>query len=245
MNAHANRQAPARGWKIWDLDAEMRYWPVVDALPDGDDPVCEIGSGPAGLSTWTDRKIIGVDPGSDDRHRELAPLPNLERLVGDGTNVPLADRSVTAAVAVDTFEHIPAAKRRGVVREMERVTAPGGRVIIMGPTGGPAAEGDRWLLETLRAQERPPDWALWLEEHLENGLPTQMEMTSLFDSPRVVRVRSQGYLNLRFWRMMHLAAIKGPRLGPAHVPIWGAFARLARRYADGPFYRWIFIADLR
>ena len=70
-------------------------------------------------------------------------------------------------------------------------------------------------------------------------------MRALLESPRVVRVRSAGYLNLWFWRAMHLAALRGPRLGPAHAPVWGPFARLARRYRRGPFYRWMFVADLR
>ena len=242
---HVNRQAPVRPWRIWDLDAEMRYWPAVDALPAGDDPVCEIGSGPAGLSSWTDRKIIGVDPGSDDRHGDLIALPNLQRVIGDGTHVPLADRSVIAAVAVDTFEHIPRPLRPVVVSEMTRITAPGGRLIIIGPTGPPAAEADRWLLAALRRRGPEPPWAEWLDEHLDNGLPTLEEMHSLLESPRVMRIRSAGYLNLWFWRAMHLGAMSGPRLGPAHAPTWGVFARAARRYQRGPFYRWMFVADLR
>jgi SAM-dependent methyltransferase len=185
-----------------------------------------------------------VDPGDDDRHGELVALPNLQRVVGDGARIPLAEGSVIAAVAVDTFEHIPPAQRRAVVSEMERVTAPGGRLVIMGPTGPRAAEGDRWLLDTLKRRNPAPPWAVWLEEHLENGLPTLSEMQELLDSPRVVRVRSRGYLNLWLWRTMHLGALKGSRLGAAHGPVWGAFARVARRYARGPFYRWMFVADL-
>jgi SAM-dependent methyltransferase len=244
MRRHANRQAAGRSWRIWDLDAEMRYWPVVDALPAGEAPVCEIGSGPAGLSTWTTRKVIGVDPGSDERHGELAAMPNLERVVGDGAHVPLPDRSVIATVAVDTFEHIPPSSRAVVVDEMTRITAPGGRLVIIGPTGARAADGDRWLLATLRRHGPEPTWAEWLDEHVENGLPTIEEMRSLLRSPRVTRVRTAGYLNVWLWRAMHLAAMKGPRLGPAHVPVWAPFARLARRYRRGPYYRWMFVADL-
>lgn len=244
VRSHANRQELGRPWRIWDLDAEMRYWPVLDVLPDGLEPVCEIGSGPAGLSSWTDRAVIGVDPGDDERHGETAPLPNLRRLVGDGAHVPLADQSVAAAVAVDTFEHIPPAARPAVVAEMIRITAPGGRVIIIGPTGPEAAAGDRWLLERLREGGGEPPWAVWLEEHLEHGLPSIAELYRLLDQPRVRRVQSAGYLNLELWRAMHLAAMRGPRLGPAHVPLWGSFARLARRYRRGPFYRWLFVADV-
>lgn len=244
MHSYVNRQALGRPWRIWDLDAEMRYWPVVDALPAGQEPVCEVGSGAAGLSSWTARPVVGVDPGSDERHGEMTALPNLRRVIGDGAHIPLGDESVAATVAVDTFEHIAPGLRRAVVTEMTRVTAPGGRVIIMGPTGPEAAAGDRWLLAALRARHHEPPWAVWLEEHAENGLPAREELYGLLDQPRVTRVQSAGYLNVRFWQLMHVAALAGPRLGPAHVPLWGAFAHLARRYRRGPFYRWLFVADV-
>ena len=222
----------------------MRYWPVLDVLPHGDAPICEIGSGAAGLSSWTGRPIIGVDPGPDERHGGVIALPNLRRVVGDGAHVPLADGSVAATVAVDTFEHIPSSERARVVAEMIRVTQPGGRIVIIGPTGREAGEADRWLLQSLRNPGPEPPWAAWLEEHMTMGLPTVDEMTALLQGSRVGRLRSAGYLNVSLWRVMHTAAMSGPRLGPAHVPVWGSFARVARRYRRGPFYRWMFVADL-
>jgi SAM-dependent methyltransferase len=239
-----NRQPLGRAWRIWDLDAEMRYWPVLAAIPPGEGAICEIGSGAAGLSSWTEREIIGVDPGSDDRHTDFVPLANLRRVAGDGARVPLADRSVAAAVAVDTFEHIPRADRQTVIDEMLRVTAVGGRVIVIGPTGPAAARGDAWLLDALRRRGPEPPWASWLEEHLELGVPTRDEMSTLLARPRVRCVTSAGYLNLELWRLMHLAAMRGPRLGPAHAPVWGTVARFARRYRRGPFYRWMFVAEV-
>ena len=38
-----------KSWKVWQLDGELRYGPVVDALPLSGLPICEVGSGPAGL----------------------------------------------------------------------------------------------------------------------------------------------------------------------------------------------------
>src|SRR3954469_18775583 len=60
-----------RPWRVWDLDSELRYLPVVRALPQSPLPICEVGSGPQGLAVWTSRKVIGVDPGDDDRHSGL------------------------------------------------------------------------------------------------------------------------------------------------------------------------------
>src|SRR4051794_33315994 len=122
-----------RPWRIWDLDAELRYRPVVDALPMIDLPICDVGSGRAGIAAWTDRAVIGVDPGSDERHGGGVQPPNMTRVHSDGAHLPLGDASVSAAIAVDTFEHIRAADRQAVIDEMKRVTAPGGRVIIIGP----------------------------------------------------------------------------------------------------------------
>jgi SAM-dependent methyltransferase len=222
----------------------MRYWPVLSALPICDGVVCEIGSGPAGLATWTQRPIIGIDPGPDDRHGVVTALPNLRRLVADAAGIPLPDESVCAAVAVDTLEHIPAHARGRVVAEMIRVTQRRGRVIIIGPTGPEAAEGDRWLLRTLYSDGGRPDWSVWLEEHIELGLPTAEDLNAFLDCRRVNAVRSAGYLNLTFWRMMHLAARSGPRLGPLHGPVWQPFASVAWQFRRPPFYRWMFVAEL-
>jgi SAM-dependent methyltransferase len=187
---HVNRQPLGRSWRVWDLDAETRYWPVVDALPPSDLPICEVGSGSAGLASWTTRSIIGVDPGADERHTGFVHLENLRRVVGDGASIPLDDHAVCAAVAIDTFEHISPAARDGVVAEMIRVTAPGGRLIINGPTGPDAAAGDRWLTDALARRGPLPDWSLWLEEHFENGLPTDEEMAGLLQDERVVSVET-------------------------------------------------------
>jgi SAM-dependent methyltransferase len=242
---HVNRQSVDRPWRIWDLDAETRYWPVIDALPDDDErSICEIGSGPAGLASWTPRPVIGVDPGADERHGGVAPLSNLRRVLGDGSAIPLESRSVGAAVAVETFEHIPRAARPAVAAELIRVTRPGGRVIVMGPAGAAAGRADRWLLDHLEGLPRVPEWSIWLSEHMEMGLPTVPELEGLFADRRVARVTSTGYFNVALWRIMHFAALHGPRLGPAHAPLWGMFARLAHRYRRGPFYRWLVVADL-
>ena len=98
----------ARPWRIWDLDAELRYRPVATALPTASPlSVCEVGSGPAGLANWTKRQIIGIDPGPDEKHGEVDVPPNLTRVEGEGAAIPLDDCSVSAAVAVDMLEHVP------------------------------------------------------------------------------------------------------------------------------------------
>jgi len=239
-----------RSWRVWDLDSEMRYRPVVAHLPDSSLPVCEVGSGPQGLASWTTRSVIGIDPGADDRHGPGSPAPpNLQRVLADGASIPLADGSVSAAVAVDTFEHIPAEARGAVIREMERVTMDGGRVILMGPTGPDASGGDRRVLARWRERGGETNIVTWLSEHEEIGLPTVEELASLLNTKRVARVRAVGVYNLWLWWTMHRALLgdfrkpRGERF--VHHLLWAPFGFVARRYHRGPFYRQMVIADMR
>ena len=237
-----------RPWRVWDLDAELRYRPVVDALPALDLPICEVGSGRAGIAAWTARPVIGVDPGDDDRHGEGEQPPNMTRVVGDGAHLPVADQSASAAIAVDTFEHIPPQHRRAVVEEMKRVTAPGGRVIIIGPASPEAADGDRRLLDRWNARNPDNLVAGWLSEHFENGLPSVPEIVDLLGEERVAAIRTQGVFNLRFWWLMHRRAMGDfphPRGSHrVHHLAWGAVGEVARRWPRGPYYRHMVVADL-
>jgi SAM-dependent methyltransferase len=230
---------------VWELDAELRYRPVVEALPPGDAAICEIGSGPVGLSAWTTRRVVGVDPGPDERHGDLPSPGRLERIWASGDAVPLGDRSVAAAVAVDVLEHAPLDARRPIVAEMKRITAPGGRVVLMGPVGAKAAAADRRLLDKLHSRGVYGGWTVWLEEHLEYGLPALEELVDYLGDHRVRSVRVRGVFNLRLWWTMHLVAMGAlPRLDRVHEYVWGPVGALARRVHTPACYRTLVVADL-
>jgi hypothetical protein len=233
----------------------MRYQPVLDALPADEQEICEVGSGAAGIARWTDRRVVGVDPGPDDRHGGLTAPANLERVIGSGEAIPLAEESVGACVAIDTLEHIPRESRGQVISEMVRVTVSGGCVIIIGPTGPDAAAADRRLLDRLHRRGIYGGWTVWLEEHIEFGLPSRGELESHLSSlPRVGKVTVRGELNLRLWWAMHGAAMGLPRVGPlrhvphplpAHAYLFSPLAILARAYRREPYYRYMFVAQVR
>jgi SAM-dependent methyltransferase len=232
-------------WGVHVLDAEARYWPVIDALPNSALPLCEVGAGASGIARWTDREVIGIDPGPPERHGDQVPGPNFRGIEGSGTAIPLEDRSVAAAIAVDTMEHVLPDERAKVVDEMIRVTAPGGRVIIIGPTGPAAAEGDAWLLRTFDERGGRPPWAEWLHEHEERGLPQLHELHAWLEHPRVRSVGVRGVLNLALWKTMHLAAMGAlPKFGRLHAAVYRPYADVALRYRKGPFYRYLVVAEV-
>lgn len=238
--------APRR-WRVWDLDGELRYKPVVAQLPASDLPICEVGSGPAGVAAWTSHQVIGVNPGADDRHGEQAPPANFRRVEGDGANIPLPDKSVCACVAVDTFDHIPREARPAVISETERVTADSGRVIVMGPTGPDAAEGDHYVLGRWRAKEPNSNIALWLGEHEEIGLPAREEIAGMFGG-RAARITATGVYNIKLWRTAHRILLGDfpQKLGHdrVHPIVWAPVGFIARRFHRGPCYRQLVVAEL-
>jgi SAM-dependent methyltransferase len=221
---------------------------VVERLPAMDLPICEVGSGPRGLAVWTDRKVIGIDPGPDNPHGSDPPPDNFTRLAGEGASIPLADHSVSAAVAVDTFEHIPRDGRAAVVLEMKRVVCDGGRIIVIGPVGPDAARFDARVLERWRARGETENIVHWLSEHQEIGLPSVDELIGYLGTERVTRITFQGVLNVRLWWLMHRALLgdfsrsRGSYL--LQSALTPAFSRLARTWGRGPYYRYLVSVDI-
>ena len=172
----------------------------------------------------------------------------MRRVAGDGAAIPLADGAAGATIAVDTFEHIPREARGTVIAEMARVTAPGGRVIAMGPTGAPAAGGDRRVLDRWRQREDGANIVRWIGEHEELGLPTVDELTGHMAANGLVDVRAQGVFNLRLWYTMHRALLgdfpQPPGDHRLHHLAWLPFATVARHLRRGPYYRYLVTGDV-
>jgi len=234
---------PTTPWRIWDLDLELRYGPVVEALRRIDDSICEIGAGLVGLARWVPNQIVGVDPTPAP---DEAVLPsNLELVTASGNAIPLADRSVGAAVAVDTFEHVAPELRAPILAEMKRVTRDDGLVIVMGPTGRESEQADRRLLRMFERKNVGESSARWLREHIANGLPTVEELTTGLGTDRVRSVTARGVFNIRLWYLMHLAASGAiPRTGPLHPSVWYPVAAIARRFHLTPCYRQLVVASI-
>ncbi len=89
-------------------------------------------------------------------------------ILGDATQMELADDSYDFVVALDVFEHIPVERRKNFIDEINRVGKKG--FILMGPfdTEGvaDAEKNINAFFKGLVGNDHP-----WLAEHIQNGLP--------------------------------------------------------------------------
>jgi ubiquinone/menaquinone biosynthesis C-methylase UbiE len=101
--------------------------------PRGDERALDVGTGAGALAFALAplvREVVGLDPVRAllELARERA-WPNTEFVEGDGTALPFADASFDLTGTHRTLHHVPRPER--VVAEMERVTRPGGRVLVV------------------------------------------------------------------------------------------------------------------
>jgi hypothetical protein len=112
----------------------------------------------------------------------------------DAGKLPFANESFDMAVSLDTLEHISLQKRKEFVGEMLRVSAKG--IIICAPLGTP--EHVAYERDMLKKGGISEEDAKYLEEHIDNGLPTPEEISSLAQSNKIYLLyqgdfRDKGY----------------------------------------------------
>lgn len=125
--------------------------------------VAEIGAGTGNFLSLFDRiaaRQIAIDLTPDMLARAISRHPHLEAVVADGARLPLRSRSVDLVTSAQTLHHIHAPI--SVIREMRRVLAPGGRVLIVDQVAPERVEESQMMnhLDHLRdpshAACRPP-----------------------------------------------------------------------------------------
>ncbi len=113
-----------------DLQAEA----LRTLRPAKDDRMLDIGCGTGAAvreAAPAVERAVGVDlsPAMVARARELAAdLPNADFREADSELLPFGDDAFTAILCTTSFHHYPDPDR--AIREMARVLAPGGRVVI-------------------------------------------------------------------------------------------------------------------
>jgi SAM-dependent methyltransferase len=136
----------------------------------GDEFVADVGCGNGGYLAELARRrhagpVLGVDlaTGMLDAARRRAPRARL--IAGDAAALPLRDHTSDLTLAMHMLYHVP--DPRAAVRELRRITRPGGHVLVMlngpghlrelrdliatalpePPEGGPQTFGDRLRLD--------------------------------------------------------------------------------------------------
>ena len=158
------------------LDHLVRVEPVLGLLEDlGGGTLLDAGSGSVGLSPWLGEpwSVTAVDTAFDDYGASRGFSGTARAVVADVRQLPFADRSFDAVVALDLLEHVPPEDRDGALAELCRVTQR--RLVVGGPTGEEALDADRRLFELVR--RRPG----WLTEHLDMGFPTREQLVAALE----------------------------------------------------------------
>ena len=126
-------EADRRSRKLLEIQAE-----ALEALHLGsDDELLDVGCGTGAAVRRASplvRRAVGIDlsPAMIARARELAAdLPNVLFIEGESRELPFADREFTAVLCTSSLHHHP--QPAVAVKEMSRVLAPGGRLVIGDP----------------------------------------------------------------------------------------------------------------
>lgn len=191
---------------------------LIAALPDGDRPVLEIGTGASFLA----ERLPGLI------RSDLLPLPGLD-LVLDGLRLPFADASLGALLMTNTLHHIREPER--FLRQAARCVAVGGTVAMVEPW---VSRWSRWVYRALHHEPFEPETPEWT---LPSGGPLSTANGAL---PWILfaRDRERFERRLPMWKIRSIAPTMPFRyllsggmayralMPAATFPVWRAIERL-------------------
>jgi SAM-dependent methyltransferase len=113
----------------------------------GDGVICDLGCGPGHVARYLYERganVVGVDlsPGMIDRARTMTPSVRFE--VGDMRALDAPDGAWQAIVAMYSIIHLPPGERVPAFREIKRVLAPGGTLLVSFHIGSEIFHRDEW-----------------------------------------------------------------------------------------------------
>ena len=113
-----------------------RYRLLYDWLPDSG-PVLDVGCGNGIYTQWLGQKCgpaVGIDHNQANLEWAKAEFPACEFVYSNGENLPFADASFGAVMLTEVLEHTR--DDRATLREIARVTRPGGTLALSTPHRG-------------------------------------------------------------------------------------------------------------
>jgi Methyltransferase domain len=203
----------------------LRYEPVAAHLEaSGGRTLLEAGGGSRGVAPYLRAgwEITNCDVSFDDYGAQRVADPGRSRRVQASVlDLPFADASFDAVVAVDLLEHVEPASRTRALRELARVART---VAVIGcPAGERALRADGALarLYAARGREAPG----WLTEHFEYGFPEPALLREALAPFGEVVLEPNTSVPAR----LALARLEFTRLGPASGWLFGRLAPAVRR----------------
>jgi GT2 family glycosyltransferase/SAM-dependent methyltransferase len=180
-------------------DSAIRYHAARRRLSASAGLILEVGAGTGGLTTYVDRPVIGLD-------RDFAQTADVRgglitHVQGDAATLPFADGAFETVLSVDMLEHLAPSARCDAIREMVRVTRPGGVLLIAAPMGKAARRRDSWLASLWVRRFGVPN--PWLSEHQELGLPERRRIEDVLKASDVQRWRVRGNALPPWWSLVH------------------------------------------
>lgn len=138
------RWSPLRAWaySLLNRNPESNLVVVEKASLTADDRFLDVGCGPGAAlehAAATGAQVAGVDPSPSMVERASKRVPTADVQVASAEHLPFPDGHFTVVVNVASFHHW--ADRDAGLREILRVLAPGGRLLIMEGMVKPGKDG--------------------------------------------------------------------------------------------------------
>lgn len=138
-------------------------------------------------------------------------LQDPDYILGDATDMEFPDNHYDVIVALDVFEHIPIEKRNLFIDELYRVSSQ--VCIITAPFHSQQSVDAESRVNAVFKSLFNKNF-IWLEEHMDNGLPNQDVLKDYLNSKNIT-YKMNGHGNISIWeRLMgiHFFAAKVPEL---------------------------------
>ena len=164
------------------------------------DLVVDLGCGSGRALVWNrdlGAEMVGIDISpffSEDARRDV-PL-----LLGDLRRLPFADGTFSKAWSLDVLEHLSPDALQGMLKEANRVLAPGGKLFVYTHVrkNAPVAAGLRWINRFARGLER-----VGLIDMRQERLRKSDHLNPLADVPDLERVARRVWIPHRAHHLLH------------------------------------------